>query len=474
MYFDATNFSDAEKYYWAARHEFHFNQIVTQLEIDWPENRVIESFVYANAWQKKELVGAKFTSYVPVWLEQDQLHIAKEHLEPVLKHEMVHVISKQFGNDLINASWSIGLIEGVAEAIAKDASNISTLDQIIAAEDPLPTSEEMANALTIQGFYASASSISYTTTGSFVNYLLDNYPVENFKRAYPNSDFEASYELPFDTLVSRWIRQLPIESLDSLDTQVSQAVFSQQSLFQVPCPRKIHPVLQGLDELRYHESFQDTASALSTINELNSSYSHVLIIQQLWASYQLRTGNSNEVLKSDLNSDTLLAPQLLLADAHFQSGNMSDAALIREQLKNDSLYSNDQNAQNSFLVRSDSVTWKAFANARYNNQLVDGTDYPELPTPLQWLLINVAIQENASNYLAYYSSILLEKPVDLDWFDVQISMIDELIYQGAFDLAQDWISLLHTKDLRLRYLERLNDQEEWLEFNQEFEELINE
>lgn len=136
MYYDPKFYSEDEIQYWAQRHEFHFDQIVEQLQIDWPTNRKIESYLYNHAWHKKELVGAKFTSYVPVWLEKDQLHIAKEHLEGVLKHELVHVIAKQFGNDLMNASWSIGLIEGVAEAIARDASDVSTLDQIIAAEQP--------------------------------------------------------------------------------------------------------------------------------------------------------------------------------------------------------------------------------------------------------------------------------------------------------------------------------------------------
>ena len=126
LYFDSTNFDDHERAYWADRHEFHFNQIIDILEIDWPKDRYIESYIYENAWRKKELVGAKFTSYVPVWLDQDQMHIAKEHLDQVLKHELVHVLTKQFGNTLFNASWSIGLIEGVAEAIAKDASSIST------------------------------------------------------------------------------------------------------------------------------------------------------------------------------------------------------------------------------------------------------------------------------------------------------------------------------------------------------------
>ncbi len=220
LYFDESNFSKEEVEFWAIRHEFHLDQIIQELEIDWPENRKIESYLYANAWQKKRLVGAKFTSYVPIWLDQDQLHIAKQQLDRVLKHELVHAISKQFGNKLFNGSWSIGMIEGVAEAVARDASSESTLDQIIAAELPYPSASDMQNALSNSGFYGSASSISYTTAGSFVRFLLDNYPVENFKKAYPQHNFEDSYPVSFDKLVSGWDQNLNLIAIDSVDQQV--------------------------------------------------------------------------------------------------------------------------------------------------------------------------------------------------------------------------------------------------------------
>lgn len=305
MYYDPKFYSEDEIQYWAQRHEFHFDQIVEQLQIDWPTNRKIESYLYNHAWHKKELVGAKFTSYVPVWLEKDQLHIAKEHLEGVLKHELVHVIAKQFGNDLMNASWSIGLIEGVAEAIARDASDVSTLDQIIAAEQPLPTADQMRSALSIFGFYGSASAISYTTTGSFVSYLLDNYPIDQFKAAYPTSDFESSYSVPFDTLVARWKNQLPLNEVDSVDQQVSQFVFSQQSLFQVSCPRKTHPVLRGLDRYQFHEANQEPLKSLEVINELHKNYSELIAIRQLWARKQLEVGTPSLLLEAFSESDTI-------------------------------------------------------------------------------------------------------------------------------------------------------------------------
>ncbi|MDZ7805890.1 MAG: hypothetical protein U5K71_02095 [Gracilimonas sp.] len=202
LLYDEEFYSQDDIRYWATRHEFHFQQIITQLDINWPEGQKIESYLYAHAWQKKTLTGAKFTSYVPIWLEQDQLHIAKQQLERVLKHELVHVISKQFGNYLFNGSWSIGLIEGLAEAIASDASPRSTLHQIVAAEQPWPDAKEMKSALSLEGFYGSAGAISYTTSGSFVEYLMNEYPVDQIKQAYQTTNIEEAYSTSFDELVT--------------------------------------------------------------------------------------------------------------------------------------------------------------------------------------------------------------------------------------------------------------------------------
>ncbi|HYW34536.1 MAG TPA: hypothetical protein VE868_03940, partial [Balneolaceae bacterium] len=108
LYYAKNQYSNDKIGFIAKKHEFYYHQITNILQINRPKNAPkIQSYLYGNPWQKKELVGAKFTSYVPVWLKQDQLHIAKQQIPSSLKHELVHVLAKQFGNKLFNASWSI-------------------------------------------------------------------------------------------------------------------------------------------------------------------------------------------------------------------------------------------------------------------------------------------------------------------------------------------------------------------------------
>lgn len=464
LYFDEKLFTEQEVEYWSLRHEFHFQQIVNQLEIDWPKNQRIESYLYANAWQKKKLVGAKFTSYVPIWLSQDQLHIAKQQLNGVLKHELVHVVSKQFGNSLFNGSWSIGLIEGVAEAIAADASPQSTLDQILAADPPYPSVEEMNSALTTSGFYSSASAISYTTAGSFVNYLLSNYPVEHFKTAYPSANFEEAYQLPFDSLVTGWRQTLPPIEIDSVDRQVSEFIFSQRSLFQRSCPHAVSKELTLWDQFLYHEAQLDDKSASESLNELYALDEANLLIKREWMRSELRENNASEVINSFGEADSLLTFAVLKADAFVLSGDWNNALLNLEKVRPRLDTTFIRTFRYSYQLRSDSLSWISFLNSRYKDQLVPAADFMALNTPNQLLILAKALELNMNFQVLEYSPIVLSSALHQDWFDIYEDLIDHLVFLNEFEKAQDWITAVAQLDLRARYKERLLEQQEWLEF----------
>ncbi len=464
LYFDPNNFTEAEIDYWALKHELYFSQITSLLEIDWPNNRRIESFLYANAWQKKELVGAKYTSYVPIWLSQDQLHVAKQHLNGVLKHEMVHVISKQFGNTLFNGSWSIGLIEGIAEAVAADASPESTLNQIIASEQPYPSVQQMRNAFSSTGFYSNAASISYTTSGAFVQYLLQNYPVQYFKEAYPNSDFEQAYGVPFDSLVIDWEKTLPQVEIDSVDKQNSEFLFGQLSLFQKSCPHSVSEELQLWDEYQFHNSINDSSASQQAISELYELNPNNPLVKREWISSQLNHGAYKVVIESITTSDTLLTLQLLKADAYVLNGEFDSAFQSLHSLKKSLDENRTRNYRYSYHMRSDSTNWANFIATRYQRRLPELLDFNNLNIPTQMLTIAKAIDLEQYALLPSYSNSVLLNPLNSDWFDIYEVLIDRLIFLKSFDEAEQWLNHLENIELRARYQERLEQQKHWLEF----------
>ncbi len=465
LYFDENNFTDQEMEYWALRHEFHFQQIIDILEIDWPEGRKIESYIYANSWQKKKLVGAKFTSYVPIWLAQDQLHIAKQHLDGVLKHELVHVISKQFGNSLFNGSWSIGMIEGIAEAIAKDASPESTLDQIISAESPYSSPEQMKNALSNSGFYSSASSISYTTAGSFVQFLLNNYPVEHFKKAYPSNNFESSYPVSFEELVDGWHQHLNAVEIDSGDKQISEFIFSRRSLFQKHCPHAFTEEQQLWDEYNFHVSNQDSAKALKAIEQLYELNSDNKLIKRDWLREQLLHRNYATALYAFDSSDTLLSLQILNADALFLNGDISSANNKLMELKPRLDSSDASNFKHSYELRADSLNWSAFLTARYKNKIPLASGLDTLNTPVKMMTTAKAIELGiVHSYLPTATTFISKEPLNADWFDIYEEMILWLVLNESIGDADLLINSIDQLPLRARYSERLTELKEWRNF----------
>ncbi|MEX0720518.1 MAG: hypothetical protein WD059_07610 [Balneolaceae bacterium] len=465
IYFDDEFYSEDEITYWGQRHEFHFHQLVELLKIDWPQNRKIESYLYAHAWQKKKITGAKFTSYVPVWLEQDQLHIAKHHLERVLKHELVHVISKQFGNRLFNASLSIGLIEGAAEGIAKDASPQSTLHQIVASEKPYPTAEEMKLALSIAGFYSSASAISYTTAGSFVDYLLKEFPVEDFKRAYPSGDFEEAYSHSFEDLVEGWHQKLVETEIDSVDRRISEFIFAQRSLFQKTCPHSVSRELRLWDEYRFRLADEDSTTAHKKLDELFELDNENELVHAEWISSKLHRGEYEEVLASFSEEDTLLTIQVLHADALYLNESYHKADSLLQFIAPDIQNSEAINFRYSLQLREDSLTWHHHTQRRYAGYLPDSTEFEQLNMANKVENVGQAIEKDIHQKLLRYSYILLKEEAHPDWFDIYRQQIGRLIFLKEFELAEQWLEKVSRLDLRLRHQEILEELYEWYEFS---------
>ncbi|NGP77740.1 hypothetical protein G3570_13920 [Balneolaceae bacterium YR4-1] len=467
LYYDEGSYTVDEIDLLVKEHEFYYNQISQKLELSPKnENHRIESYLYAHPWQKKKLTGAKFTSYVPVWLEQDQLHIAKQQLSGSLKHEMVHVLAKQFGNRLLNASWSIGLIEGLAVAVAPDESTNSTIDQIVASEKPLPDADQMEHSLSPLGFYGGRSTVNYTTSGSFVRYLLDDYPVSNFKQAYRSSDFSDAYRQPFSELVRGWHNHLDTVSVDSVDQRIARRLFSIPSLFEKDCPHIVSDFAAHWDDYQYHLADGDTAKAVNSLDEAFILKPDNLFIKTEWTFRNLQQGNPERVQQRAAIEDTLVDLQLLYADAFRLTGDHTEAGkylsggvkLFEEDPEPDSLLIA------AIETRSDSLQWSYYLDLRYENKLVQENMYPDLLYRTKILTMSqVAEKEQWSKFIAY-SRLLSEFPLNTRYFDRYLYMLHLLGYLQEWELAELWLSKLEAMDHRKRFEERFHQQKEWITF----------
>jgi len=464
LYYDNQNYSSHEIALLAKQQEFYYRQIARRLELpDRDPNNKIESYLYANAWQKKELVGAKFTSYVPVWLKQDQLHIAKQQLQS-LKHELVHVMAKRFGNDLFHASWSIGLIEGLAVAVDGGSSATSTIDQIVVSEKPYPTEQELQYAFSARGFYGGRSGVNYITSGSFVHFLLDTFAVDSLKKAYAAGKIAKYYPGGWSELTKRWHQHLDSVQVDSVDQQTARRIFAIPSLFEQKCPHKISDFARAWDKYQFHRANYDTTGVLTALNRARTYASDVLPVKAEWSYWHLLNADYQTVQQVASLQDTAIDNQLLYADAFALSGDWNQA---EEHLqKGRRLFEADPDSlmKPALETRKDREQWEIYNRITYHNQFPDSVTFATALYRTKIRSLKKAMEQEKWSSVKQYSRWLLGDPLEVRYFDEYLEAIHQLAFLEIYPLAEEFIHRLSKEALRTRYRQRLEQEREWLRF----------
>lgn len=465
LYYDKQHFSDYEIQRLAQEHEFYYRQIAEKLALP-PRDSTnkIESYLYSHPWQKKELVGAKFTSYVPVWLEQDQLHIARQQLESSLQHELVHVMAKQFGNNLFNASWSIGLIEGLAVAIAGGSSKASTVDQIVVSEKPYPTAQQLKSSFSLLGFYSGRSGVNYTTSGSFVQFLMRNYPVSYLKEAYRTGDIAESYPKGWQSLTSEWHTHLDSVRVDSVDRRAAKRIFGIPSLFEQKCPHTVTDFAEQWDSYQLAKAEKDTTQMLAALDRAIVSADSAAPIKAEWSYQHLIAGDYTKVQKAATRRDTTVELQLLFADAFAISGDRERANAYVSRAKELFDQNPDSTLKPALATRTDLEQWRIYRQLTYHHKWPDSTTFDSANYRTKIRSLRKAIERERWRKMKKYGLQLLEEPIQQRYFDDYEELIHHTAFQVEIEMASKFIEKLSRASLRSRHRQRLNQQKEWLLF----------
>ena len=465
LYYDKQRYSDYEISLLAKEHEFYYRQIADRLDLP-PRDTTdkIESYLYGHPWQKKELVGAKFTSYVPVWLQQDQLHIAKQQIERSLKHELVHVMAKQFGNALFNASWSIGLIEGLAVAVDGGSSKTSTVDQIVVSEKPYPTASQLRQSFSPLGFYGGRSGVNYITSGSFVQFLMNNYPVSYIKEAYRSGSIAEYYPKDWEGLTNKWHRHLDSVQVDSVDRQVASRIFSIPSLFEKACPHAVTDFAAHWDKYQLAKAEEDTSQMMKSLDKALFAADSAAPIKAEWSYHHLLTGDLAKVQQAAARQDTTVELQLLYADAYALSGNFEQAESYLNRANTLFQQQPDSILKPALETRRDSTQWRIYRQLTYYHNWPDSTSFSQANHRTKIRSLRKAMDRERWAMVKGYAKQLVRYPVEQRYFDDYERLIHQLALQEDFELASQFIEKLSGHSLRVRYKQRLRHQKEWLLF----------
>lgn len=375
---------------------FHTSEISEILETEL--SQPIKVFVYRDAWQKLRYTGAKFTNYVPVWTRNPQVHINFHDVERVARHELVHAVAREFGNRTLNASWSIGMVEGLAVAIAPDYNRQATAEQMLASTNTRPDKSEIKSLFSLTGFYSGRGPMNYAISGAFIKYLIEQEDISVFKKAYRKSDLSVYENL--DQIISGWHTHLDGIPYTEEAQIAGERIFSIPSIFEEHCPRKMSHYDALLDQYRFATVRGDTVAIYGAIDSLL----RIQPDEQGWNNYLIRNLNFNrpgdEISISPFEIPRT-APIFLRA---------SDVAALRgewelaQQYLELALYQEPSLLDSDFLTfRSDQQIWQNLISAQYEFHKLSFDAVLDLPENFQTIAINRAVSRQRSDVLLRWS-----------------------------------------------------------------------
>jgi tetratricopeptide (TPR) repeat protein len=232
IYYSPLTYTEMEIRRVAGEHEFRYMQIIGELRVE-PRAK-IQSYIYPTPEIKQQLLGTATTDISKPWMRE--IHVSAGSLDGTLKHELVHVIAGRFGMPFFGISPRMGLVEGLAMALDGNRGE-RTLHYYAAAMKEFGVEYNMNELLSYSGFMMQAPAKSYVLCGSFVQYLIDHYGIERFRRTYQTGCFESGYGRSLQSLSEDWNTFLLHIKISDADEMHVRYRFRRPPMFQKTCAR---------------------------------------------------------------------------------------------------------------------------------------------------------------------------------------------------------------------------------------------
>lgn len=227
----------------AEDHEFRYAEMREFFDTDPAADAKIHSYVYPDRETKGALMGGRRTLVAKLWL--GEMHILWRHYgDHKLAHELAHVFTEPFGAGPLSLSMqagvgvNMGLVEGAATAADWPVDELSP-HQASAALRRMELAPDIRSIVAASGFWSQSSGRAYTLVGSFMRYLIDTHGIEDFKRAYPDGDFEEAYGVDPAELVAEWEAFLDALELTERQMELARFMYDQPAIFDKICAREI-------------------------------------------------------------------------------------------------------------------------------------------------------------------------------------------------------------------------------------------
>jgi len=249
-------------------HEFYYARISKYLKTH-PAQKII-SFVFANKDEKRKYFGAGNADVAKPWL--GQIYLSLDSYEFTVNHELGHIFAGTWSKNIlkVDANYNPATVEGIASAVDPlyDDYDIHYLAfQAMNIGDGL----NIANLFSNYSFFTGISSLSYITSGSFCQYLIQKYGVDTFKKYFSDGDFESSYRRTLAQEADSYKKYL-LSKEYKVKTFTADYYYGRLSLVQKICPRYMANKTKEIFTLIEAKNYSKAENEITSIPQYQKNY----------------------------------------------------------------------------------------------------------------------------------------------------------------------------------------------------------
>jgi hypothetical protein len=211
----------------------------------------VTAFVFADANQKRRLMGAAETQIAKPWRREVYVQYAP-YPHPVLGHEIAHVVAGSFAHGPFHVGGGVvpnpGLIEGVAVATSPDDDELTDAQWARAMLD-LGTLPDLRSIFSLE-FLGGSAQKSYTLAGAFVGWVLERWGAPTLRAWYGGGSLEALTGASWPALDAEfraWLKTMP---MPPEATAYARAKFERPSVWARKCPHVVDALNRDADRCR--------------------------------------------------------------------------------------------------------------------------------------------------------------------------------------------------------------------------------
>jgi hypothetical protein len=223
----------------------------------------VDVYLFRSPSEKYALMGAETTNIAKPW--RSEVYISDAGWpNPVLGHEVVHVVARGAGGGPLRIAGSLGglwpnpaLIEGVAVAAAWQPQGSLTPHEWAHAMLELgmiPPLRELFGA----GFLGQQKRLAYTLSGSLLRFVQERWGQRAIRATYASGSLERGVGVPVVAIEAAWLEYLRGQPLTESALALARARFSGGGILSAVCP---HTLAKLRDELRADLNAGDDSSA---------------------------------------------------------------------------------------------------------------------------------------------------------------------------------------------------------------------